>query len=233
LSSEQLQVRRVERVLRVLIADGSPLESAGLRAALEDADMSVVAVCPDIRCGALAARVARPDAMIVAAVLLAPGDHDAEREAVDRLCAACPGAELIVLLEDADMELMLRLVRLGVHGILLGTSDPQRLPSAIAGVVAHETAFPRALVRALADEVCHSARLRHPPGACSGLTTREIEILGALGEGVSATDVAERLEIRHATVRRHVANAMHTLGVSDRASAIACVRSARDSRRAA
>jgi DNA-binding CsgD family transcriptional regulator len=53
------------------------------------------------------------------------------------------------------------------------------------------------------------------------LTRREREILGALAEGLSGAQIAERLVLSPETVRTHVRNAMSKLGASTRSQAVA------------
>lgn len=53
------------------------------------------------------------------------------------------------------------------------------------------------------------------------LTKREREILGALAEGMSGAQIAEKLVLSPETVRTHVRNAMAKLGASTRSQAVA------------
>ena len=53
------------------------------------------------------------------------------------------------------------------------------------------------------------------------LTRREREILGALAEGMSGAQIAEKLVLSPETVRTHVRNAMAKLGASTRSQAVA------------
>ena len=60
-----------------------------------------------------------------------------------------------------------------------------------------------------------------PAGGRVPLTKREREILGALAEGMSGAQIAERLVLSPETVRTHVRNAMAKLGASTRSQAVA------------
>jgi len=57
--------------------------------------------------------------------------------------------------------------------------------------------------------------------APSGLTRRELEVLGLLARGMSNQQIAESLTISEHTVHRHVSNVLGKLGVSSRAAAVA------------
>lgn len=163
----------------------------------------------------------RPDLVILSAQL--PGGAIEVLESVRR---ELPETEFIVMAETADDDFMFRTVAAGARGFLLGETDPARLPDAVAGVLNGEAAFPRKLVRRLADEVARrdpQRRVTGPGG--ERLTARELAVLDALAEDRSAVRAAQRLGITHATVRTHLSNAMRKLGVATRAEAIESLRS--------
>jgi DNA-binding NarL/FixJ family response regulator len=53
------------------------------------------------------------------------------------------------------------------------------------------------------------------------LTGREAQVLGMLRRGHSTAAIAERLEITPVTVRRHISELVHKLGVRNRSELIA------------
>lgn len=210
---------------RILIAEASPLVRDGLRSAVEDAGMTVPATCATAAEAVAAALALRPEAILISAAL--PGGAVA---AMEEIRVRVPATEIVAFADRADAELMLRVVRAGAHGLLLGEADPVRLPHALAGVIAGETAFPRRLVRVMADELARTERRRRRGTAGELLTEREADVLGALADGEPPAAVAARLGISDATVRRHVANAMRRLGVGSRAEAIRALRGDGNSR---
>jgi pimeloyl-ACP methyl ester carboxylesterase/DNA-binding CsgD family transcriptional regulator len=60
--------------------------------------------------------------------------------------------------------------------------------------------------------------------AFSALSARERQVLALMAEGLSNTDIAERLEISEKTVRNHASNLFDKLGVWSRAQAIVFAR---------
>jgi LuxR family transcriptional regulator, maltose regulon positive regulatory protein len=69
-----------------------------------------------------------------------------------------------------------------------------------------------------------SASRRADAGAAArpdGLTSRQREVLGLVAQGMSNRQIAARLVLSEFTVRRHLANVYHRLGVSTRAAAVA------------
>lgn len=182
--------------------------------------MVVVADASDARSTLRASQDSSPDAVILSVQI--PGNI---LQLVGAIAAAVPAAEILVLADEPDDELMLHLVAAGARGFLLGETNPDRLPFAVAGMLAGEAAFPRRLVRVLADEVARHARRRTVPGADgTSLTAREVEVLELLGEGRPARDVARRLGTSEATVRSHAAKAARKLGAGSRAEAVELLR---------
>jgi LuxR family maltose regulon positive regulatory protein len=73
----------------------------------------------------------------------------------------------------------------------------------------------KALMQELAD------RSEKPPERSAGLTSREIEVLRLVADGLNNQVIAERLFLSEHTVHRHVANILNKLSVSSRAAAVA------------
>jgi PAS domain S-box-containing protein len=72
--------------------------------------------------------------------------------------------------------------------------------------------------RALARDGLASAS---PNGAATGLTRRECEVLGLMGDGLNTATMAKRLHLSRATIRNHVQNILLKLGVHSRLEAVA------------
>jgi DNA-binding NarL/FixJ family response regulator len=55
-------------------------------------------------------------------------------------------------------------------------------------------------------------------GGAESLTGREAQVLGMLRRGHSTAAIGERLSIAPVTVRRHISELVHKLGVEDRSA---------------
>jgi DNA-binding NarL/FixJ family response regulator len=60
--------------------------------------------------------------------------------------------------------------------------------------------------------------------AFAALSPRERQVLALMADGLSNTDIAERLQISDKTVRNHASNLFDKLGVWSRAQAIVFAR---------
>jgi two-component system, NarL family, nitrate/nitrite response regulator NarL len=145
-----------------------------------------------------------------------------------RLSAIVTGAghELAVSPEDADVVLAdaasidldgpavvtLGLGDVGQAGILPGDAWPTQIDAALraaaAGLTVRGAASPQPEFRATP---AHDAPL---------LTPREIEVLAAIGDGLSNKEVARRLGISQHTVKFHLESVFRKLGVKSRAEAV-------------
>jgi DNA-binding NarL/FixJ family response regulator len=62
--------------------------------------------------------------------------------------------------------------------------------------------------------------LRGGGTGAGALTARESQVLGMLRRGHSTAAIGERLQITPVTVRRHISELVHKLGVEDRSALI-------------
>jgi DNA-binding NarL/FixJ family response regulator len=195
----------LEPPLRLLIADHAPTR-VGMRMALE----SQVFICAEVADAEQAIRAAKreqPNVCLVGREI--PGDA---LSAVRGICRAAAGAAVIVLAQFSDADDMLEFVRAGAVGYVPGVLDAERLRSIMRAIAADEAVLPRSMILELLLE------LRGAGTREDGLTARESQVLGMLRRGHTTAGIAERLEIAPVTVRRHISELVHKLGVEDRSA---------------
>jgi DNA-binding NarL/FixJ family response regulator len=165
---------------------------------------------------ALAQRL-RPDVCLIEVVL--PGGGV---KAARRIATSVPEAAVVMLTASTSENDFLDSLRAGVAGYLLKDLDPGRLPHALEGVLAGESAIPRRLLPRLMEEFRHSSSRRLVVDSRRGpaLTAREWEVADLLRQGLSTSQVAGRLAVSPVTVRRHLSAVSAKLGTADRAGAI-------------
>lgn len=197
---------------RVLIAD-HPATRAGIRMAIGE-EFDICAEADDGEEAIRAAMHAQPDVALVA--LEIPGGVAAVRG----ISRAAPGAAVVVLSQVPDAEDLLDAVRAGAVGYVPGSLDAERLRRIVGAITQNEAVVPRSMVLELLME------LRGMGDGPDALTGRESQVLGMLRRGHTTAAIAERLHIAPVTVRRHISQLVHKLGVEDRAALTNTNRSA-------
>ncbi len=194
--------------VRLLIADHAPTR-IGIRMAL-DPEIEICAEADNAQQAIRAAMREQPDICLVGRDL--PGDGVA---AVRGICRASPNAAVVVIAEVPDVDDLLDSVRAGAIGYVPDGLDAERLRRVIRAVAAKEAAVPPGMVMELLME------LRGSGVGAEALTGREAQVLGMLRRGQSTAAIAQRLEIAPVTVRRHISELVHKLGVRDRSELVA------------
>ncbi|MGY1653965.1 response regulator [Geodermatophilus sp. SYSU D01119] len=210
--------------VRVLLADDHPAVRSGLRALLEtDPGIEVVGEAADGAAAVGNARALRPDVVLMD--LRMPGtDGIAATRAVvsERL------AEVLVLTTFDLDEYVVGALQAGAAGFLLKSAGAATLVDAVRRVAGGQGVLAPEVTRRLLDRfvVPAAASAQLPPPELAGLTPRERDVLGCLGEGMSNADVAAALTITEATAKTHVSRLLAKLGLTSRMQAALLARSA-------
>lgn len=193
--------------MRLLIVDNAPTR-AGIRLALGD-DVTVCAEESELEQAIRAAKREQPDVAFIGRETA--GDWRATVRGVSR---AAPLCAVVVLAQSSDADDMLEAIRAGAVGYVPGGMDAIRLQRVLRALRGSEAIVPRAMVNELLSE------LRGTHNAENGLTGREAQVLGMLRRGHSTAWIAERLQIAPVTVRRHISELVHKLGVESRSDLV-------------
>ncbi len=126
-----------------------------------------------------------------------------------------PHIQIIALTTFQDRQLVHDVLEAGAISYLLKNILGDELAEAIRQAYAGRSTLASEAVQALVQ----------PPVTDSvdtwGLTAREREVLALLVKGSSNRDIAERLNISHATAKAHVSSILSKMRVSNRGEAIA------------
>ena len=204
----------------VLIADDQPLQRFGFRMLLDAApDITVLG---EAEHGAQAVRMAAdlsPDVVLMDVRM--PGLDGIE---ATRRISAAGGRTRILILTTFDLdEYAYAALRAGASGFLLKDARPEELTAGIRAVASGDAVVSPRLTRRLLDAHAHEVLSpdNPPPDArLSTLTEREREVLTAVGEGLSNSEIASRLTLTESTVKKHVSSMLTKVGARDRIQAV-------------
>lgn len=199
------------KLIRVLLADDHPFIRAGIQAELaEEADILVVgeastadevmARCPELWLDVLVLDLSMPG--------------PPPRETIAFLKQCCPDLHILVLTAYQEEAYIRGLVALGVKGYVLKDEATEALVDAIYAVHRGDTWFSQSVMEKILGGVQdHLLEV--------ALTTRELEILKLLRQGLTNKEIAYQLRIAERTVRFHVENLLEKLQARNRPEAVA------------
>lgn len=197
---------------RVLLVDDHQLLRQAVRRALEDAGMSVVAEAGD---GSEAVRLVadvRPDVVVMDVSMPVLDGVEATR----RIHATHPDLPIVVLTMHGEESQRREALDAGATGFLTKDVSMQDVVRTVHQAAGGDVALSPELASSILDEL----RTADQPANTSPLTPREEEVLQLIADGLSTTEVAERLFISGKTVKNHLASIYEKLDARDRTQAV-------------
>jgi DNA-binding NarL/FixJ family response regulator len=203
--------------LTVVIADDHVPIRAAIRAALEADGFEVVGEAANARAAVELATTHEPNVCLLDIHM--PGSGIS---AAARITTVLPQTTVVMLTYSRTDQDLFDSLRAGARGYLLKDMNPDRVGSALRGVLDGEAALPRALVAKVLDEFRSTSKrkLIFQRRRSAELTNREWETMELLRDGLTTEQVAQRLFISPATVRVHVSSVLRKLQTTDRAEAL-------------
>ncbi len=200
----------------VLLVDDQELVRSGLRRILRRRDgFEIVAECSDGD-EVPAALAAHPVDVVVMDLRMKRTDGI---EATRLLRAAPDAPPVLVLTTFDDDEALSGALRAGAAGFVLKDSPAEDLIRAVRTIAAGDSWLdPSVTGRVLTTY--RAAPDRSTPVTDDALTTREGDVLRAIGRGLSNAEIAETLHISELTVKSHIGRIFTKLGLRDRAAAV-------------
>jgi DNA-binding NarL/FixJ family response regulator len=138
--------------------------------------------------------------------------------------ARAAGIKVLVLTMGPDDQFVVDMMLAGATGLICDCNLPE-LPDAVRGVLIGSVPVPMQLVKGVMDECRQRLEVQDPHSPWVRLSERQREVMELLRRGYDTHSVGEELGLQPATVRAHVAAAMHKLGVRTRAEALAVLAS--------
>ena len=201
--------RTPEGIVTIVIVDDHALFREGLREILEmNDDLKVVGEADTSERAVAVVTEQRPDVLLLDVEI--PGDD--VTTTVSRVRELSPKTQILILSMYDGPRLLRRLVTAGIRGYLLKSVHRHELVAAIRTVCAD----PDRMVLAVSRESL--ADMNEP--AAGILTDREVQILELAARALSNNQIATRLGLTEATIKRHLRNIFVKLNAVSRIDAV-------------
>ncbi|MEU9835656.1 response regulator transcription factor [Streptosporangium sp. NPDC048047] len=195
--------------ISVVLVDDHALFREGLREILEcDGGIRIVGEAGDSETAVAVVARTRPDVVLLDVEI--PGDE--VTETVANIRRLSPDSRIIILSMYDGSQLLIRLLSAGIRGYLLKSVHRHELIAAVHSV--HEDAS-----RVVLAVSRHSlARVESP--SAGTLSQKELEVLQLAAQALSNVQIARRLGLAEATVKRHLRNIFVKLNAVSRIDAV-------------
>ncbi|AVV41441.1 response regulator transcription factor [Streptomyces sp. ID05-04B] len=207
--------------IRVLIADDQMMVREGFSVLLNAMpDIEVVGEAVNGREAVHRVRELAPDVVLMDIRMPELNGIEATREIV-----AAGGTSKVLVLTTFDLdEYVYQALRAGASGFLLKDASARQLADGVRVVAAGEALLAPSVTRRLITEF---SKLSDTPGSVRAavhasygdLTERETEVLVLIAQGLSNSEIAERLVVAESTIKTHVSRILVKLGLRDRTQA--------------
>ena len=197
--------------VRIHLADDHTMFRQGLAAILSSEDgLEIVGQSKTGEEAASLVQESKPDVVITQLDM----QLKTAEEILGAIRSASPGSKIVVLTLFDNLRYMQAVAEMDINAILHKSSSAEELIATLGTLIGEPdgqnavVSLPRSLFKSLGAE---------PVG---GLSERETEVLVLAARGLSNRRIGEELHISEATVKRHLSNIYHKVGVRSRNEAV-------------
>ncbi len=202
--------------INVLIADDHAMVRQGLKTILElEDDIYVVAQAANGNEAVELAKNLKPDIILMDINMPVLNGL----QAIKLLKEGEERFKIIVLTLHQDREYLFKTLQMGCEGYVLKDAESSVLIDAIRSVYGNQTFIQPNMTSELVKEFNRVTLYEHDRTLSNNLTSREIEVLKLIAEGMINKEIAKNLYISEKTVKNHISNIFKKLDVNDRTQA--------------
>lgn len=206
--------------IRILLADDHIMLRQGTVALLRrERDFQVVAEAGNGQEAVELAAKLKPDIVVMDVRMPVLSGVEATR----RIRELLPKVQVLVLTAHDDDQYVFSLLEAGASGYLLKTAPVSQLVKAIRQVREGESPLDPSIARKVVLRMSKRpapAPVAEPEPQLEELTTRELQVLQLLAQGLNNNAIAETLSISDRTVQAHLTNIFAKMRVSSRLEAV-------------
>jgi DNA-binding NarL/FixJ family response regulator len=208
--------------MRILIVDDHILFREGLTGLLRaQPDMEIVGECGSVHEAVEQALLEKPEVILMDFSL----PDGTGLEATQAILADLPATQIIFLTVHDNDERMISAMRAGARGYLLKNLSVNKLLASLRALQRGEAAISRVMMARVLEKFAQSTpQPAAGPSPLVGLTSREIQVLEELADGITNQEIAIRLFISENTVKNHIHNILEKLELHNRREAIEFAR---------
>lgn len=209
--------------IRILVVDDHKLFREGLTALLNAAaETAVVGEAATGQEAIAQAAAVTPDVILMDIQMPDMNGIEATR----LILADQPNVGVIMLTMLEDDDSLFAAMCAGARGYILKGADKAEVLRTVTAIAAGQALFGTAIAARLTDFFQRGSGRGTAVTPFPDLTEREREVLALVAQGLSNSDITNRLQISGKTVSNHISNIFNKLQVADRSQAIVRARNA-------
>jgi DNA-binding NarL/FixJ family response regulator len=201
--------------MKILICDDQAIVCEGLSRILNsDSDIEVVGIAHNGEEALALIPESQPDLVLMDLKMPIMNGVITTR----KIREAYPHIHVLVLTTYDDEEWIFDAIRGGAAGYLLKDTPPRELITAIKGTMEGKSYIDPSIGAKVLTQVAAKKKTEPLPSTFP-LSDREFEVLNLVAQGLTNSDIAQKLFLTDGTVRNYTSEIFKKLGVSDRTQA--------------